>query len=167
MGKPIKPFLLVLVACLAPSYVQAQSSYVGFQLSAIASSSGLSPFADVQVGGPVADHVELRLSGVPLVIANFLQVDLLYTKGLSEALRGYVGGGADVLPFSFPRAGLGSAVHATAGVEYELGGGIGLFAEAQPTLVLNAPDRDFADFFGNAGSATFFVALALGVNVHF
>ncbi len=111
--------------------------------------------------------MELRLSGVPLVIANFLQVDLLYTQRLAEALRGYVGGGADVLPFSFPRAGLGSAVHATAGVEYELGGGTGLFAEAQPTFVLNAPDRDFADFFGNAGSATFFVTLALGVNIHF
>lgn len=163
----MKHSLTVLLATLMLSCAQAQSSYVGFQLSAIASSSGVTPFAEVQVGGPMADHVELRLSGVPLVIANFLQIDLLYTQGLSEALRGYVGAGADVLPFSFPRAGLGSAVHATAGVEYGLGSGIGLFAEAQPTFVLNAPDTDFADFFGNAGSATFFATLALGVNVHF
>ncbi len=159
--------LLVLFALLTLACAQAQSSYVGFHLSAVTSSSGVTPFAEVQVGGPVADNVELRLSGVPLVIANFLQVDLLYTRGLSKTLRGYVGGGADTLPFSFPRAGLGSAIHATAGIECELGSGIGLFAEAQPTFVLNAPDTDFADFFGNEGSATFFATLALGINVHF
>lgn len=98
---------------------------------------------------------------------NLLQVDLLYTQPLSEALRGYAGGGGDVLQFSFPREGLAFAVHATAGVETPLGSGIGLFAEVQPTFVLNAPDPDYADFFGNGGAATFFANLTLGVNVHF
>lgn len=64
--------LLILFALSTLVCAQAQSSYVGFHLSAIASSSGVTPFAEVQVGGPVTDHVELRLSGVPLVIANFL-----------------------------------------------------------------------------------------------
>lgn len=59
--------LLVLLAFLSLSCAQAQSSYVGVHLSAVASSSGVSPFAGLHVGGPVADNVELRLSGLPLV----------------------------------------------------------------------------------------------------
>ena len=92
---------------------------------------------------------------------------LLYTQKLTETLRGYAGGGADILQIFFTEDGLGSALHATAGVEYGLGSGIGLFAKVQPTFVLNAPDTDFADTFGNAGAATFFGTLALGVNIHF
>jgi len=154
--------VFVLAAC-----AQAQSSYVGFHVSGIVSSSGVSPFAELQIGGPIADHVELQLSGLPVVLFNLLQVDLLYTRQLSEALRGYAGGGADVLLFSLFEEGSAFAVHATAGVESGLGGGVGLFAEVQPTFVLNAPDADYALFFGNAGSATFFGTLALGVNIHF
>lgn len=163
----MKRFLLVLLASLTLSCTQAQSSYVGFHLSAVTSATGISPFGGLQVGGPLADNVELRLSGLPLVVFNLLQVDLLYTEELSEALRGYAGGGVDMLQYSFFTSGLAFAVHATAGVESQIGSGIGLFAEAQPTFVLNAPDEDVSLFFGNAGSATFFVTFALGLNFHF
>jgi hypothetical protein len=88
----MKLSLLVLLAFLTLSCVQAQSSYVGFHLSGVTSTSRVSPFAELQVGGPVADNVELRLSGLPFVLFNLLQVDLLYTQQLSEALRGYTGG---------------------------------------------------------------------------
>ena len=163
----MKHFLLVLLAFLTLSCAQAQSSYAGFHLSAVTSATGISPFAELQVGGPLADNVELRLSGLPLVVFNLLQVDLLYTEQISEALRGYAGGGADMLQNCLFTSGLAFAIHATAGVESQLGSGIGLFAEAQPTFVLNAPDEDVALFYGNAGSATFFVTLALGINLHF
>ena len=163
----MKHYLLVLFALLTFSGTQAQRPYVGVHVSGIASSSGVTPFGGVQVGGPVIDNMELRLSSLPLVVFNLLQLDLLYTQPLSETLRGYAGGGADLLEFSFFEEGLAFAVHATAGAEADAGSGIGLFAEVQPTLVLNAPDRDVALFFGNAGAATFYGTLALGVNVHF
>jgi hypothetical protein len=163
----MKRSLLVLFAFSTLACAQAQSSYVGFHLSGVTSLSGVTPFGGVQVGGPVIDNIELRLSGLPLVVFNLLQLDLLYTQLLSKTLRGYAGGGADLLQFSFFEEGLAFAVHATAGAEADVGSGIGLFAEVQPTLVLNAPDRDVALFFGNAGAATFYGTLALGVNVHF
>lgn len=149
--------LPVLLAFLILSCAQAQSTYVGFQLSGIISSSGVFPFAELQVGGPVADNVELRVSVLPLVLANVLQVDLFYTKQLSEALRGYTGGGADVLLVAFTE-GPSFAVHATAGAESQLGSGIGLFGEVQPIYIVNAPYTGFGSFFGK---------LALGINFHF
>lgn len=163
----MKRFLPVLLAAFILPCAQAQRSYVGVHVSGVASSSGATLFGGLQVGGPIAENVELRLSGLPLVVFNLVQLDLLYTQGLSETLRGYAGGGADLLQFSFFEEGLAFAVHATAGAEAEVGSGLGLFAEVQPTLVLNAPDRDVALFFGNAGAATFYGTLALGVNVHF
>lgn len=147
----------VLLVLLILSCAQAQRTYVGFQLSGIVSSSGVAPFAELQVGGPIADHVELRVSGLPLVLVNVLQVDLLYTEQLAETLRGYAGGGADVLLVAFTE-GVSFAVHTTAGVESQLGSSIGLFAEVQPIYLLNAPYTGFGGLFAK---------LATGVNFHF
>lgn len=153
----MKRFLLLLLAAfLAMSHTQAQGSYVGLQLSGILSSGSVFPFAEVQVGGPVAENVELRLSGLPLVVVNLVQLDLLYTQGFAEALRGYAGGGADVLLSNDPLpSGLTFGVHATAGVEYRMGSLIGLFAEVQPIFTFE-PEAE-----------RFLGKLALGVNVHF
>lgn len=149
--------ILVLLAFLTLSCAQAQSSYVGFQLSAVTSSSGVFPFADLQVGGPVAENVEIRLSGLPLVVVNLVQLDSLYTQGFAEALRGYAGGGADVLLSNDPLpSGLTFGVHATAGVEYRTGSLIGLFAEVQPIFNLSEPEDE-----------RLFAKLAVGVNFHF
>ena len=160
-------FLLVLLALVTVSAAQAQSTYVGFHVSGVASSGGLTPFGGVQVGWPVAAHAELRLSGLTIVLASVLRLDLLYTRRLTETLRGYAGGGGSVFQAAFADDGLAHAVHATVGVEADLGSGIGLFAEAQPTYVLGAPDRAAALLLGNEGAATFFGTLSLGVNVHF
>ena len=65
------------------------------------------------------------------------------------------------------RDGRALTVHATAGVEADVGFGVGLFAEVQPTYVVGAPDRDIETLFGNEGAATFFGTLALGINLHF
>lgn len=50
------------------------------------------------------------------------------------------------------------ALHATAGVESQLGSGVGLFAEVQPIFVVNAAYTETEKFFGK---------LAIGVNFHF
>ena len=163
----MKRSLLFALALIAVSGAQAQSTYVGFHLSGVLSSSGITPFGGVQVGVTTVENVELRLSGLPILLVNVFQLDLLYTRRLAETLRGYVGGGGDIFQAAFADDGLAYAVHATAGVEANVGSGVGLFAEAQPTYVLNAPDRDVALLLGNEGAATFFGTLSLGVNVHF
>jgi hypothetical protein len=167
-----RSLLLALIALTLPC-AGAQSSYVGLHLSGIASSSGVTPFGALQVGGPVADGLELRLSGLPLVLANAVQLDLLYTQRLTETVRVYAGGGGSffsVVRFEISpggRDGRAFSVHGTAGLETDVGSGIGLFAEVQPTYVLNAPDEDVEVLFCNEGAATFFGTLALGVRIHF
>lgn len=87
----MKRSLLVLLASLAVSSTQAQSSYVGFHVSGITSSSGITPFGGLQVGGPVAESVELRLSGFTIILATMLRLDLtLYAEAHrnAEGLRG-------------------------------------------------------------------------------
>ena len=155
----MKLSLLVLLTFLTLSCSHAQSSYVGLQLSAVTGPGGMFPFAELQVGGPIADNVELRVSGLPLILINLLQVDLFYTQQLAEALRGYAGGGADMLLVALAEFGSPAfALHATAGVESQLGSGIGLFAEVQPIFIVNAAYTESERFFGK---------LALGVNFHF
>lgn len=161
-----RSLLLALIALALPC-AGAQSSYIGLQVSGIASSSGVAPFGAVQLGGPIAENVELRLSGLTIILATVFQLDLLYTQPLTETLRGYAGGGGNVFLAAFAEDGVALAVHATAGVEADVGSGFGLFAEVQPTYVLNAPDEAAALLLGNEGAATFFGALTVGVNVHF
>lgn len=148
--------VLLLLTC-AQAQEALQSSYVGLQLGGVLSSSGVAPFAELQVGGPVAENVELRAAGLPLILINVLQLNLLYTWGLSEAMRGYVGGGPDVLALAFTD-GPAFGVHATAGAEYRPGGALGLFAEVQPVYLVSGPYIGFDTFFGK---------LNLGVNLHF
>jgi hypothetical protein len=51
-----------------------------------------------------------------------------------------------------------AGVHATAGVEYQLGSGIGLFGEVQPLFVLHEVGFGLGDFLGKFN---------LGINFHF
>lgn len=158
----MKRSLLVLLALSALSCAGAQSSYLGLHVDVVGSPnpSSVAPLAGLQMGGPILDDVELRVSGFLLVLANFLQVDVLYTQNLSDALRGYGGVGGDVVQIAFYDDGLGLGVHATAGVEYQLGSGIGLFGEVQPLYVLKTPDIGF-------GTGGFLGKFNLGVNFHF
>ncbi len=153
--------LPVLLALLALSCAQAQDSYFGLHVDVVGSPnpSSVAPLAGLQLAGPILDDVELRVSGFLLVLANFLQVDVLYTQNLSDTLRGYGGGGGDVGFIAFYDDGSIFGVHATAGVEYHLGSGIGLFGEVQPLFVLRTPDIGF-------GTGSLLGKLNLGVNFH-
>ncbi len=123
------------------------------------------PFFELQVGVPVAENVELRVSGLPFLLVNFLQIDLFYSYILSDTLRAYGGVGGDVGSVAFYDDGSIFGVHATAGLEYSLGSGIGLFGEMQPLYVLHAPEYLLS---GDPDSGLgFFGKLNLGVNFHF
>lgn len=115
MKHPLPALLAVLSLFAVPtlSGARAQSSYVGLHVNGVASSSGITPFGGVRVGGPVADHVELRLAGLTVILANVVQLDVLYTQPLTETLRGYAGGGAACLGLFCSRAALatGTAGH--------------------------------------------------------
>lgn len=159
--------LLVLLALLALSYAGAQSSYFGLHVDGVGSlnPSSVAPLAGLQLGGPLTDNVELRVSGLVLVLANFVQIDILYTQDLSDTLRGYGGGGGDVGLIAFYDDGTILGVHATAGLEYGVGSGVGLFSEVQPLYVLHAPEYLLS---GDPDSGLgFFGKLNLGVNFHF
>lgn len=149
--------LLICLAAFGQAQEALQSSYVGLRLGGVFSAAGPAPFAELQVGGPVAENVELRAAGLPLVLVNVLQLDLLYTWGVSDMLKGYAGGGPDVLALAFTD-GPAFGVHGTAGLEYRPGGALGLFAEVQPVYLINGPYSGFDTFFGK---------LNLGVNLHF
>ncbi len=157
----MKRFLLVLITLSALSCAGAQSSYFGLHVDVVGGPNlgSVAPLAGLQLGGPLLDDVELRVSGFLLVLANFLQVDVLYTQKLSDTLRGYGGVGGDAGLIAFYDDGTILGVHATAGLEYRLGSGIGLFGEVQPLYVLKTPDIGF-------GSGGLVGKLNLGVNFH-
>lgn len=150
----MKRILPVLLALLILSCAGAQNSYFGLRLAytPIDFFGTQLPLFGFQLGAPVADNLELRGTLDTVVLLSFAQVDLLYSVGFSDDLRGYVGGGPDVLsvgPFQYPSA----AVHGTAGLEYETGR-VGLFAEAQPILPL--PDLQYPLFKLGAGVNFYF-----------
>lgn len=155
--KLVSALLVLLLLTCAQAQEALQSSYAGLQLGGVLSSSGPAPFAELQLGRPAAENVELRAAGLPLILVNVLQLDLLYTWRRSEVLRGYVGGGPDALLLAFTD-GPAFGVHATAGLEYRPGGAFGLFAEAQPVYLVSGP---------YSGLGTFLGKLNLGVNLHF
>lgn len=164
----MKRSLLILLALLALSCTQAQSSYFGLHVGGVADLSDLNsiaPLPGLHLGFPILDSVELRVSILTLLLANFLQVDVLYTQNLSDALRGYGGVGADLGGVAIGDYATIFGVHATAGLEYGVGSGVGLFGEVQPLYVLEAPDYLLSS---DPGSALgFFGKLSLGVNIHF
>ena len=163
LSVPLSALLLVLSSVL--SRAEAQSPYFGLHLDVVGrpNLSSAVPLGGLQLGVPVLGDVELRVSGLTLFFANFLQVDVLYTRTLSDTLRGYGGGGGDV-GSTYPDGTI-FGVHATAGLEYGVGSGVGLFGEVQPLYVLSAP----AYLLGGAADSGlgFFGRINLGVNVHF
>ena len=135
----MKRALLVLLALSALSCAGAQSSYFGLHVDVVGSPSLVAPLAGLQLGGPISEHIELRASGFVLVLANFFQVDVLYTHDVSDTLRAYGGGGGDAGLIAFYDDGSLFGVHVTAGLEYRPGRVVGFFAELQPFYILHAP----------------------------
>lgn len=96
----------------------------------------------VQVGLPVSPSVGLRAAlGSVILLDNGFSVDLLYSVAIQDDLKVYLGLGPDVTwqrtlstvnADTFALDG-----HGTAGIEYRLPYGLGLFAEVQ-TLLLSS-----------------------------
>ena len=122
----MKRTLLLLVMVLGLSSAQAQS-YFGVGGTRLTSTAyGSASLVSVQIGGPTAPE----FGGLEARVA------------LDTSLRGYFGGGPDVLLFapldSVPgqaRSLVSFGLHGTAGLEF-LAGGIRPFAELQPAAAL-------------------------------
>lgn len=156
----MKCSILVLLVLLSSSVAEAQDSYFGLHVDVVGGPSSVAPLAGLQLGGPIVDDVELRVSGFVLVLANFLQVDVLYTQNVADTLRVYGGGGGDAGLVAFYDDGSIFGGHATAGFEYRPGRVVGFFAELQPLYVLHAPDI-------GVRTGSLVGKLNLGVNFHF
>jgi len=117
--------------------------------------------AEVQVGGP-GHVIDFDFQGLPHSGCELSASRPSLCHGLSRRCGEYLGG-RDASIF-VSQGGLGSAT-CRRGRVWKLGSGIGLFAEAQPAFVLSASTQ-VRRLFGNAGSAAFLMALALGVSVH-
>lgn len=160
----MKRVALVLFALLALSSAQAEDMYLGVRIDVLGDLTPLNvylPLVGVHFGAPVLDNVELRASLATVLFAAALQADILYTQPLSDTLRGYGGVGGDMVGYaSFcgcdPQ---NFGVHATAGVESQLGSGIGLFGEVQPLFFLTDVE--------GTGFDSFIFRLNVGVNFYF
>lgn len=160
----MKRAALVLFALLLLSCAQAQDSYLGVRVDVLGDLSPLNvylPLVGVHFGTPVLDNVELRASFLTILFVGALQADILYTQPLSDTLRGYGGVGGDMVGYATfcDCDSQDFGVHATAGVESQLGSGIGLFGEVQPLFFLTDVD--------GTGFDNFILKLNLGVNFHF
>lgn len=91
MKRPLSVFL----ALLALSCAGAQDVYFGLRVDVVGppNLSPVVPLPGFQLGGPVLGDVELRASLHTFLLVNFVQVHVLYTQDLSDALRGYGGVG--------------------------------------------------------------------------
>lgn len=117
--------------------------------------NGVIPLLGVQVGGPVAEHLEVRGTLESVFFITDIGLDLLYTFPVfGVLLEGYIGGGPDLIPLFINSSELWTAVHATAGLEY-LTGSVGIYGKLQPLLPL----------FGVG--APVFVKARAGVNFYF
>lgn len=168
----MKRALLVLFTFLALSYAQAQASYFGIRAdvhyfpNAGPGVIAVLPLPGFQLGFPIQNNLELRASWITLLLINILQLDILYTQDLSDTLRIYggVGGNLGVF-FDFTESYSIYGVHATAGVEYQVGSGIGLFGEVQPIYISRALEYLIV---GGVGSGLGFIGkLNVGINFHF
>ncbi len=157
----MKRAALVLFAFLSLSCTQAQDSYFGVRVDVAGDLFPLNlnlPLVGVHLGTPVLDNVELRASFLTILLISDLQAEILYTRPLSDALRVYGGVGGDVMRNAF-NDDSDFGVHATAGVESQLGSSIGLFGEVQPLFFLTDVE--------NTGFESFILKLNVGVNFHF
>ncbi len=156
----MKRTALILFAFLVLSCAQAQDMYLGVRVDVLGDLTPLNvyfPLVGVHFGAPVLDNVELRASLATVLLVGAVQADILYTQPLSDALRVYGGVGGNAMSNSFDDEG-DFGVHATAGVESQLGSGIGLFGEVQPLFFLTDVE--------GTGFESFILKLNVGVNFH-
>ena len=134
----MRKWLLGLIIVSGLGVTQAQT-YLGIGATLVDFSL---PLPNVQIGGKVAQNVEVRGTLDSTLAFNVLGLDALYPFAVSGTpLEVYVGGGPDLVwIFSGGEPFLG--VHVTVGLEYLLGvdvsgiGNLGLYGELQPLFPL-------------------------------
>ena len=129
-------YLLVVCVVLGLGVAQAPL-YLGFG----ATLANTSPLPSVQVGGPVAQNVELRGTLDSLGIISVFGVDALYKFPVSGAsLGGYVGGGPDAVLAFIGGDNFILGLHATVGLEY-FTSSLGIYGELQPLIPVSGFNR--------------------------
>ena len=130
-----------MAATLALGVGQAQESYFGVGGTVVTNfAGGAAPLLGLQLGGPVADDLELRGTLDTLIFLSNLGLELLYTFEVSPDVKGYAGGGGDFVYLFLPDllSEGGFALHGTAGLELRTGT-VGFYGEVQPYTLVVAP----------------------------
>jgi hypothetical protein len=153
----MKKSVLLIVFLIWASFATAQKMYVGAGLSLpIIFNAGVIALPGFQVGGEIAEHVELRGVLETVIVANLIGLDVLYTDVIPDTnARWYAGGGVSTLIVAVEQAGgIGFGLRTPIGAEFFITPeqNMGIFAEAQPNI-----------FFGGG----FLLNLRAGVNFHF
>jgi hypothetical protein len=125
----MKRTLLLLLTVFGMSSAQAQTQYLGVGAALIGDelSFGL-PLLSFQYGTFLSKSLELRGRVDTILFVTDIGVDLLYTQSLVDNVRGYVGGGVNLLTILGP--GAAAAVHLAAGLEYRTAS-VGAFGDVQ------------------------------------
>lgn len=150
-------FLALCLAFVAAG--RAQENYFGFgAANFFAPGAGIVLLPSVQFGGAIGYGLEVRGTLETVVLASTVGVDLLYAFPVAADVRGYVGGGADLLyqvPFEISSADLPNAAfgaHGTVGVRHR-NGNAGFYGEVQP----------YAAFDGRLAA----LKARVGINIYF
>ena len=135
----MKKSVLLMAFLIWASFATAQKTYVGLGLSLpIVFDVGVVALPGFQVGGEIAEHVELRGTLDTVIVANIIGLDVLYTDGIPDTnARWYAGGGMSTLIVAFAQAGgIGFGLRTPIGAEFFITPeqNIGIFAEAQPNI---------------------------------
>lgn len=147
--------LILLCAVAGTTHAQSDSSYFGVGGATVVGGT-LLPLVSVQIGGPLSESAELRVTMDTQLSIGVISADVLYTLHPRPDLKVYLGAGPN-FALVFPTTGIGVDLHGTAGVEYRLRGGqgIGFYGEVKP-------------FIANSVVSNFLIyQLRGGVNVHF
>jgi hypothetical protein len=149
----------IIILCIVFAPAMAQNTYVGIGGSLLFMPDvGAFPLPSIQVGGEIADTVELRATLDSLIFASLIGVDALFTDSLPDTkARFYLGGGVTAFIFTLGQfSGSAFGLRTPLGLEFYTmpEQQFGIYAEALPML-----------FF--ARDTSFLATLRAGLNFHF
>lgn len=129
----------LLCSVAGTAHAQFNSPYFGVGGTAVVGSA-LPPLVSVQVGGPLSESVEARMTLDAQPSAVLIGADVFYTLFPRPNLKVYLGAGPDAV-MVFPITGVGADLHGTAGLEYRLGGVRGLASTAKSSPLSRTASR--------------------------
>lgn len=132
----IRCLCLFVLLSLNLASAQRRESYVGVGLTNL-TVVNIFPVLSGQLGGPVAENLEAKVTLETILIGTLLSVDLLYTAKLDDEVSLYLGAGPNVaVIFAAGGGGLGLGGHVEGGVLYRPGGSnVGLYAALRPLVL--------------------------------